>query len=435
MNVFAGVAVLLLLPTAALAQGNPGPFGGLFGRTPERVGKEYRIFDLRTSSSVQYEDALLDRQVPRGSRIDSGMIGSINAAALFEQRTSRVTARLRSTGTYQQYLQAPYVGGTTVDSGASVSLRVATRLGLDGSLNHLYTPYFQFHRQYLPPSPAGVLAPPSNPYVATVVESHTYDAVGGFTSYYAKHSTLSASFSRRETRFTQAPDADVTAHGIRGLWTRQWHRDFRLRLGYGRERIRQAALPESNYLHEFIDAGVDFERPLSLSRRTTLAFTTETSVVRKPGTGRHYRLNGRVILSSWLGRAWQASLHGSRLTEFLPGFVEPLFSDNAGASVTGLLSRRMELILTAMAGKGVFGTDESVFERPRFTLANSTAQLNVAFTRHLGLFGQHAFYFYEMPPGASPVAPLDRLSRHTIMLGITAWIPVLTQENDTRDSR
>ena len=435
MNLRLCVAVLLLLPPAAFAQGNPGPFGGLFGRTPERIGKNYRVFDLRTSSTVQYEDAVFDDEVPRGSRVESGAVGGVNFGGLFEQRSTRVNARLRSSGTYQQYLHSPYVGGTTVNSGATLNVRVASRLALDGSVDHLYTPYFQFYRLHPTVSSAGVLVPPSSPYIATVVESHTYDVTGGFTSFYAKHSTLSASFTRRESRFRRFPDGNVSVTGARGLWSRQINRDFRGRLGYGREHIRLARLPDGEYIHEFIDVGVDFERVLSLTRRTTFGFTTETSMVRKPGTGRHYRLNGRALLSTWLHRTWLGSVTFNRTTDFLPGYAEPLFSDNVGIAVTGLFSRRIEFISTVAAGRGVFGTDKSVLDGRHFTLGNATTQLNFAFTRHLGVFGQHAFYYYQMPPGTSSVAPVDQVSRQTFIVGITAWIPVFTQERGERDSR
>lgn len=435
MIIRAGVAVLLLLPTAAFAQGTPGPFGGLFGRTPERVGKEYRLFEIRTSSSGQYEAAVSDDVVPLDGRIASGAIANVNVGGMYEQHTTRLKLQLRSSGTYQQYLQSPYNGGTSVETSAIANFRLATRFGLDGSLTHFYTPYFQFYPQFPSWTPAGLLMPPSSPYVATVIESHTYNATGGFTSYYSKQSSLSASFERRETRFSSRPDADLSMYGMRGVWSRQLNRDFRLKLGYGRERIHQAALSDAEFIYEFIDAGVDFERPLSRSRRTTLGLTTQTSIIRRPGESRRYRLDGRLMLNSWLSRTWSASINATRATEFMPGFIEPLFSDTVGGSLMGLLSRRVELIATVMAGKGVFGTDALAFDDPRFAMANSTVQLNVAMTRHLGLFGQHAFYYFEIPARSSPVAPLDQLSRHTIVFGITAWIPVFNQERGERDSR
>jgi len=435
VNLRLSIAVVLLLPSAAFAQGNPGPFGGLFGRAPERIGKAYRVFEIRTSSSAQYEQAVLDDSLPRGSVLESGAIASLNVGGMFEERSTRFHLRLQSSGTYQQYLHAGSVGGTTVQTGATINARVATRLSLDGSVNHLYTPFFQFHRRYPTFNVAGVLVEPSSPYVATVVANNSYEAIGGFTSYYSKHSTLSASFSRRETRFTQLRDERMSINGMRSLWTRQLNRDFRFKLGYGRERVHHSSTPADSFLHEVIDLGVDFERPLSLSRSTTLAFTTETSMFRRPGEDRHYRLNGRVLLNSRLRRTWQVSLSATRLTEFMPGFVEPLFSDNVGASVTGLFSRRVEAIFTGTAGRGVFGIDAAGPRGGHFMLANGTTQLNVAVTRRLGLFVQHGFHFFELPPGASTIAPLDRLTRHTYVVGITAWIPLLTQERDARDSR
>lgn len=431
----AGVAVLLLLPTAAFAQGTPGPFGGLFGRTPDRVGKEYRVFEIRTSSSGQYEDSVFDNAVPVDGRIASGAIASLNLGGMYEQRTTRLHLRLRSSGTYQQYLQSPFSGGTTVETTGIADFRVATRLGLDGAVTHLYTPYFQFYPLFPSWTPAGVLVPPSSPYVATVVESHSYDAVGSVTSYYSKHSSLTASIQRRETRFSRRPDADLSISGMRGLWSRQLNRDFRLKLGYGRERVRQSSVSDASFLHEMIDAGVDFERPLSRSRRTTLGITTQTSMIRRPDTGRHYRLDGRAMVNSWLRRTWQASIQAVRSTEFLAGFIEPLFSDNVGGSVSGLLSRRLEFVASAMGGKGVVGTNAAAFDSPRFTMANSSVQLNVAVTRHFGLYGQHSFYHFKIPAGSSPVAPLDRLSRHIIVFGIRAWVPVFTQERGDRDTR
>jgi hypothetical protein len=429
------VAVLLLLPPAAFAQGNPGPFGGLFGRTPERVGKDYRVFEVRTSGGAQYENSILDDSVPAGSVVESGAMGTFNVGGMFEERSSRFSLRLNSMAAYQQYLDVGAIGGTAVTSSAQVTSRVLTRLALDGTINHLYTPFFQFHRQYPSLSPTGALVPPSSPYVATLVESNTYEAVGGVTSYYSKHSTVGAAFSRRETRFSQAFDERFSVTGMRGSWTRQLNRDLRLRLGYGRESIRQSSRSDQPYIHELVDVGVDFERVLSVSRRTALGFATETSIVRKPGTGRHYRLNGRILLSSWLRRTWQASINANRQTEFLPGFIEPLFSDNVGAALAGLFSKRVEMILSVAAGRGTFGLGDSMPGGDRFTIGNGTAQLNYAVTRHVGVFGQYALNHFEMPPEASSIAPLDRLTRQTFIVGVTAWIPMYTQERGVRDSR
>lgn len=430
MKIFLGVAVLLMLPSAAFAQGNPGPFGGLFGRTPERVN-DSRIFEIRTVASGQYDDPLLDETMPA----ESGAIGSFTVSGLFEEKSTKLNLQLRSAAAYQQYMEPPYVGGTAVASGVSANYKVATRLALDGGFNHLYTPHFQFYR--LPDaalSPSGVIVPPSSPYVATLLESNSYEVTGGFTSFYSKRSTASVSFMRRDTRFQGRNDANAEVQGVRGMWTRQMSRDLRLRLGYGQERSRLANTPDAEYIHEFLDVGFDYDRALSLSRRTRVAFSTETSMVRKPGTGRHYRLNGRAMLTRAFQKTWQVSAIGTRLTEFLPGFTEPLFSDNLGINVSGMVSDRADLTFTTTAGKGVVGTDESAFVNPRFTMAHASARLSVALARHVGVFAQHSYDYYELPAGASLVAPLDRVARQIFVFGIQLWFPVMSQER-TSDSR
>ncbi|HEX4913662.1 MAG TPA: hypothetical protein VFV51_06885 [Vicinamibacterales bacterium] len=431
----ASVAVLLLMPTTAFAQGDPGPFGGLFGRTPERVGRDYRVFDVRTSASALYEDSLLDRSLPVEQRLGSTPLAGLNVSGVYSQQSTRLGLQVQSTANYSQYLQSPQVGGTTVGSSASASYKAGTRLTLDGSLNHLYTPYFQYYRQlfsFLPT--AGVIAP-SSPYVATVTTSQTYEATGGFTSNYSKHSSFSGHLTWRETQFEKSPTSDIEMRGGRAAWSRQMNRTFKLRLGYGREHIRHAYAIDQPVIYEFIDLGLDGNKSLSLTRRTTASFSTEMSVVKQPITGRHYRLNGRASLHTWMSRSWRAGVSYSRLTEFLPGFTQPLFSDNVGGGLSGLFGTRTEFVASASAGKGVFGTDASVFDNGRFTIASSSVQLNRALTRNFGVFGQYSFFYYRMPPAVAPVAPTNRLSVQTFTVGLSAWFPVFTQEQTARDSR
>ncbi len=430
MNLRLCVAALLLMPPAAFAQGNAGPFGGLFGRTPERIGRDYTLFEIRTSTSLQFDDQLLTASGTPEEGINA--VAGVNAGAAFEHQTDRVKARVRSTGTYQEFLQTHPIGGTTVETTGSVNWRPGTRFALDGTVAHLYSPFFQFHPTLMssPYFPGVVI--PAAPYVASLVASHTLDTSVGFTSYYSKRSTLGASIARRQTRFERRPEDDFTMNGGQALWTRRLNRDFLVRLGYGREKIRLQKRADLDFIHETLEAGVDFTRALSVARRTTLAFDTQTSIIRRPGAGRQYRLNGGVSLARLFARTWLVGVHADRSTEFMPGFIEPLFNNTAGMNLMGLFSRRAELIMTANAGHGEFGTDGS---RGRFTTTNATTQLNFAVTRKFGFFAQHAFYYFRLPPGASPVSSLDRILRQTLTVGATAWIPLLDRERLPSDSR
>jgi hypothetical protein len=425
-----GVAVLLLLPPAAFAQGNPGPFGGLFGRTPERVGKEYRVFEVRTMATGQYEDAVNDASIPVENRLQPGAIANGGVSGLFAERSSRLSVSARSRATYQQYLQSPHTGGTTVDSSGTVTYEVATRLVLDAAVSHLYSPYFQFHPQFFSWSPDGIPVPPSSPSVATATENHSFSAAGGFTAPYARHSTFSVSATRQETRFKKMPEADLMMSGLHARWSRQVHRDLQFRLGYGRDRGRFGSGLER--LHETIDIGLSYVRPLSAERRTSFAVNTETAKLWAPELGRRYRLNGGLNVTRWFRRSWLLGLQFQRSTEFVAGFVEPLLADTVGATLSGMVGRRAELIIEAHGGRGQVGFDAPT---ERGTMGRATAQVSYALSRRLGLFAQHTLFYNELPQSASPVSSAAYLNRQIITVGLTTWIPIYTRERSPSDTR
>jgi hypothetical protein len=407
----------------------------LFGRTPERVGKEYRVFEVRTAATGQYEDGLNDGSTPPEQRVPSRGMGTGSIGALFGQRTSSLTVRAASNATYLQYLETPYTGGTTVDSSAALTYRVATRLLVDATVSHLYSPYFQFYPQFFSWTAEGALVPPPSPYVATAVRNQSYGVAAGLTSQYSKRSTVGVSFERYEMRFANSPEFDSSMYGMRGHWSHQLHRDWQVRLGYGRDRVRLR--PGDERVYEIIDAGVNYSRPLTARQRTSFSTHTEIGKLWTPEFGRQYRLNGGVTVTRWFERTWLLRLQAQRATDFLPGFVDPVLSDTAGARLSGMLSRRAELILQLDAGRGLVdgGRGRSGVDAGPFTMGTSIAQVSFALSRRIGVFAQHAFFYYELPPAASPVAPVSHLNRQTITIGLTTWIPIYTRERSPSDTR
>lgn len=423
------VAVLVLLPTTAFAQGNPGPFGGFFGRTPERAGGDYTVFEARTSSGAQYDDPVFEPAGARDQRVPSGALLGSSAELMFDRNSERLRLQLRSSGAFHYFLREPAAGGTAIDQRAIFSTRPTTRLELDASAAYTYQPFFSFEHAPLAFEP-GVLIPTSR-YIARALESHSVEGTAGFTSYYSKSSSLFASVSRRETRFVHNRDVDFKMNGVHGGWRRQLSRDLALRLEYDRERIQMRAGDDRDRLYETIDVGVDFTRSLSLSRRTTINFRTETAMMRQPPLGRFFRLNGGVTLESLLRRSWRLTVTGQRTTDFVAGFAEPLLADTLGLRVNGLLSKRTELLLQADGGRGRFGFDTTL---GRFTMGNAMAQVSFALTRRLGVFAQHALMYYEWPDAVSPIAGVAA-GRQMTTVGITTWIPLYTRERSPSDSR
>lgn len=430
MKLFLCVAALLLSPAAAFTQGNPGPFGGLFGRTPQRTGVDYRVFEIRGSTGAQFNDALFEEATDRRDPPFTGVVGNTGAAAAYERRSDRLTLQLGSIVEHQHSLTSQRTRATTLDGGAIVSGRLTTRVSAEITANYRQSPYFQFYPRFAWSDDG--LAAPGLPYEATALRYHVGEARVGVAYQYSKSSTLSARTVRSDTWFPSSPNSRVTLSRYEGLWSRRLNRDFGIRLGYGRQDVRHQRAAVGNYIDQHIEAGVDFNRALTILPRTTLAFTTYSSILRQPDRTTRYRLNGEFLLTRRFQRTWKLEFNGKRSTDFMAGFVDPLLADSLSLAISGLIAKRVELGTMIEGRRGSFGFDG---ELGRFTMAGSIAKVNIAITRHVGIYSRYGFYHHEAPVHTSSLATIGTLSRQSITAGISAWLPVFVRERTPLDSR
>jgi hypothetical protein len=429
VKILLGAAVLLLLPAAAYTQGNPGPFGGLFGRTPTRAGIDYRLFEIRGSGGWQWNDVLFEQATAGPGPVYSGIINHAAGGATYERKSDRFNLRAGSNVEYRHSPTSQRVRGTSIDGGLLVGGHLTTRVSADVSANYRQSPYFHFFPSFVWQSD-GVVAP-GLPYEVTSVGYHQGEVRGGGSFQYSKSSTLSASVLRTETRFPTSPTSNVTRSGYEGLWTRRLNRDFSVRLGYGRSQIRhRSALGE--FIEERIEVGVDFHKALTLSPRTLVAFTTHTSVLRDSHREPYYRLNGDFMLTRRFRRTWKLQFNVSRATDFDAGYVEPLFTDSIALSTSGLLAKRVELVTVVRGSYGQIGYGRNP---GRVAIAGAITQVNFAVTRRFGLYSQYAFYHHDAPVDALSIAAVGRLSRQTLTAGIATWVPLYVRERTPLDPR
>lgn len=423
------LVVVVLAPVPAGAQGLAGPFGGLFGRTPERTNKEYTAIEFRSSVGSQYDDVLNDDSLPV-ALAQSGASAGLNAGLDFDRRSDRLRLNAYGTGTHQQYFQAPAFGATSIDLGSQVVSRVATRLSLEGAATYRRSPYYHLLPGASGDLPLPEVLVPANAYGARRLDNDTVEGIVGFSSPYTRRSTLSASVSRRVTRFANQPLNDFELWGAKATWTRKMTRDVAARIGYGREEIQQSVVG-GRFIHEVFDVGVDLAREISLARRTAMNFTTQTSMIREGGGERRYRLNGGIGLTRGFQRTWAVSVAATRNTEFLPGFLQPVFSDGLSGTISGMLADRAEWSAGFGASRGRVG-----FESPDdFVNYTGNSRLSVAVTRHLGIYAQYNYYQYSLPPGSTSVVLLSQMSRQGVSVGLSAFVPIFTRERAPRDPR
>ena len=425
------VAALLLLPTAAFAQGSQGPFAGLFGRTPERTGTVFTTLDFRASGGTQWDDALLDSAQGPDAPVYAGHVGNVTGAVSFQRQSERIRVDARSAVEYRQTIEARPIGGTSVDTGLTLSVRPATRIELSGAAAYRYTPFFQFHPSFLTLDSGRSM--PGLPYVATAIPHTSTLLSGAVTSHYSKRSSLSFSATRNETNFSRRPEGDVSMDAGHVRWMHRLSRSLHLRLGYGRETWRQSAVPDAAFRQEEIEAGVDLQRTFSVWRRTSVAFTSQTVFWRRLDSRGRFRVNGSASLARRFYRTWEMTLAANRGSEFVAGFTEPVFSDYGSLSAAGQLTGRIQSATVVTAGRGEFGFDDAT--PGDFFTGSAATMLNVAMTPKLGLFAQAGFYRYDTPAGASTVAAVNRLSRRTFMFGLTTYLPLITRERGPSDSR
>jgi hypothetical protein len=203
-----------------------------------------------------------------------------------------------------------------------------------------------------------------------------------------------------------------------------------LRLGYA---YTDAKYPTSNAVGstEFrgsnINAGVDYSKPLSISRRTMLSFSTGTTAV-SDGIQTHYDLIGNVNLTHEMGRSWKAGVGYNRGVSFIETFQAPVLADSATASIGGLLQRNIQFEVVAGGSRG----DVGYVSANGYTSYYATTGLRFAFTRSLGLTVFYGVFRYSFENGVvlPPFTPRHS-NRQTISFSMDFWKPLIQRNRSS----
>jgi hypothetical protein len=422
------LALALCLPSIAVAQAPRNPFADLFGRTPQREGKEFTSVYLRTEIGAQWghtlrQDVELPDALPAG--FAAGGSVSMNGDVVRDRYQLRGQGRYG----YQEYRQTPAFGAPAMDASVGANVKLTTRLNVEGGANYARSPFYQL--LWFAPSASGSIQP-LDTAALLMSQNETIGATAGITSNYTRRSSLSLIGFARETRFSTQPDNDFSSVGGRVRWNRQMSRDLSVHLGYGREELRAGRAGKvDRFVNELLDIGVDYAKGIEIMRRTTFSFGTETSMTRENQGTRHFRVNGHMMLERAFNRTWLTQISGRRTTEFLPGFRSPIYTDRGEAMVAGYLSKRLILNLHAGGGQGQVG-----FSDPRkFISYTGDAKLTFAMTRHLGVFTQYVYYHYQSPPDPQAILILPRVARQAVSVGIQTWFSLIDKERVQRDPR
>jgi hypothetical protein len=210
-------------------------------------------------------------------------------------------------------------------------------------------------------------------------------------------------------------------------------RGVSLRLGYGHYQGRLIGEDESRIVrHHNVDVGVDYSGAISLSRRTSLSFSTGSTAVRDRQRT-HFRVIGHASLDREIGRSWRANLAYSRNVHFIDQLGDVVFADSLLFSVGGLVSRRVSFHSGVGATKGEVGFASS---RNGGHATYAGAGLVTALGRMAAVGVDYNYYLHSFGADVSlPGGVIREIDRHSVRAYLSVWAPLVARVRSQNASR
>jgi hypothetical protein len=434
-TLFVALAVCTL-PSPARAQVATGPFARLFGAVPDRGGREWTGLDFRGSVGSEFSKFFSDSEraddlgAASSRRMDSTAAVANGGLTFVRHRTASELA-INGKAVYREYFNSasPY-GATALNTAALYRADATTRVSFESTAAFDHQPFFYTLPQSLYATPDWLVDVPMTPNAVFMQRNDSAYGKAGIEYRPTKRSSLTASVNGRRVVFEDAAQRDYTTLGFEGLFRHNLTRDLGVHFGYGREdyRVRR---DDTDFRREFLDVGVDYGRQISFARRTMFRFSTMTGMVREGEGPRKFRFEGFASLVKDFNRTWHAELTAQRRTEFLPGFVEPMFSDTATLMFGGMLAPRLQWAFAGGGGKGRLGIEGD----STFRTATAATRISVGLSRKIGTFVHYSYFYYDALPGSRIVLEqLGTTSRHSVIAGINVWVPLYDRMKVPRDS-
>ncbi|MEO6711844.1 MAG: hypothetical protein ABIM89_00275 [Mycobacteriales bacterium] len=418
---------------AASAQGGAGrAYRAIFGGATTDPSM-HQSLDVTLSVAEAYDDNVIGGDLVGGFGVSpilqSGLYTNLAPAVAYAHSGRHTAFSLNAGSNLRYYSGAREFIGSSHFAGADLSATFGRSvLSIGQTVSHSPS-YFLG----LLPSPAGLEAAAADAVENAVHPESAYFSNSLFSLHYrlSGRSSVTALGSYRLIDFpSRSAIDDVRSYSVGGKYGYDLSRNATLHFGYAYRDGRYSDAPNQPriVIHD-IDAGVDYHRPLSLSRRTRIDFSLGSAVVSHPdpqrqAVERQFRLLGSAALTRDMGRTWAARLHYNRGAGFAGGFNQPVFSDAVVASVDGFFNRRVDFHSAAGVSYGEVGLNRGGANK--FRTYNGTLRVRAAISPGWALFAEYLYYYYDL--GAIVVTasevPLN-LNRNSVRLGLTLWLPVV----------
>jgi opacity protein-like surface antigen len=393
------------------------------------VAAQARESELKVSASAiagydsdATESGIVDPRLQEDGTHVGGQVGLSHAF-----RTARINLTNNIGSVVRYYQISQRLSTTSVSGGSGLAVNVSPKLRARGSVHAGYSPQFEFTVFPAANGRLSSIAPslgPSLDYSLAVRDIITYQADLGLAYHPTNRSTLDLMYNLGQMNFA-GTDYRLRTRSYAGRYSRNLTQYATLVLGYGEQEGEYsiANTPRRKLIrNRMLDAGVGYSRPLSLSRRTTVAFGSGSSMLDNREET-FYMLTGNASLEHQIGRTWSLNLAYTRGLSLMGGFTEPLFADSLLATLEGSVSRRVQLNTSVDFSNGSLGLGS---RGASYDSYRGFAGVDYMLNRELSLFGNYFYYHYLFGERASLLGGIPRrLDRHGVRAGLTYTFPLL----------
>jgi hypothetical protein len=429
LRVLAGLALAAATPADARAQRVTGPFAGLFGGDK---GEHTQALDFRAGVGTIYDTSLTatgDSPDPVVGFDPAPRLSQIVVTSLsYERRGDKSEFLIGGGSTARQYPDAQNKFATSREVGTTLNTHVSSKVVLGASAGVSYAPFFLLSPFAGPDGLAAAMA--SDAYGVVPQNNRTLNGALGVSDQYAKRSSIGGALTWRTTHFPDNASADLDAWSAKGTFDHRLTRSLSFRSSLGREQVQYKFMSLAPIVEDVVDVGLDYGREAALARRTSFSFFVKPSILRQAGLT-SYRLNGSAEIARGFARTWSTSLAYTRSTEFVAGFIGPLFWDSLTGSINGLLTMRVQWLARVSAAHG----EEGSGLRGAVMEYTGSSRLTIGLTRRIGAYGQYTYYHHEIPPGLTAIELQSWIARQRVSAGISLWLPLATETRAPSDPR
>jgi hypothetical protein len=373
-----------------------------------------------------YDTDITRTAVDPSMQAAAGHVGS-TLGLRYASRSDRVAFATRGSVDTRHYRTSPTTTFTGFNGSAMFGADVTSRFHIDTSFTSAYSPQFIFSP--IPATAESVVdvEQPSMDFGIFAEDAFSVAGVVGATIKTSRRSAITMTFGAGQYKYLNGAYSQYgsNSRSYSATYSYNTSKYATLRVGYSEQKAEYPAFagqPNAAIKQRSFDAGVNYSRPLSISRRTTLSFSTGSGTI-DDGIETFFTVTGSASLRHEIGRTWTAVAVYSRGLGVVGGFSQPFFSDAVSFDVRGRLAQRVSLISSGGFADGNIGLRAAA---EAYKSYQGTVRVEYELKpERVGIFGSYFYYGYgfDNQNGLAPGVP-GEIGRHGVRGGLLVRIPI-----------